>query len=167
MPQLIFASKGKLDGAVGKAAYWFLEKLRHSDASPGLHIEPIRDALYPRVRTGRVNDFWRAVLVRLQGNQGEDANYVYLGTYPHYEAIEIAKSARIGINPQTGIAEIIATGTDPSVVKARKPVVKAKPKPDDIDHTRFPLLETQGVSAPDLAGLGIDNEVAAAVLSAT
>lgn len=171
MPQIILGpSFGKLDGAVRKAAYAFLEKLQENDATPGLHIEPINGSADSRIRTGRVNEFWRALLVKIQG-QAAEAHYVYLGTYPHDEAISRAKTAVVRINPRNGIAELVeaASVVEPAVEKpvVQKPVVeKPRPKPDDVDHTTYPLLQTQGISLADLVDLGIDVEIANAAATA-
>ena len=56
---------GKLDPSVKKKAYVFLEKLSEDDTSPGLHIEPITNSADDKVRTGRVDQFYRAVLFRV------------------------------------------------------------------------------------------------------
>lgn len=82
----------------------FLQKLGESDATPGLHIEPINGSVDPNARTGRVNDFWRAVLFRVDPPGGE-VNYFYAGTWPHDEAIEKAKTLTLAINPVNGILE--------------------------------------------------------------
>src|SRR5699024_9393715 len=68
------------------------------------HIEPINGSVDSRVRTGRVTRFLRAVLVRLQG--GDDATYVYIGTYGHDEAIDYAKRIRLTMNPVNGVPEL-------------------------------------------------------------
>ncbi|ERG63194.1 hypothetical protein L332_01825 [Agrococcus pavilionensis RW1] len=83
----------------------FLMKLRADHKAPGLHIEPMRHAADPRARTGRVSQSLRAVLVRLEGAQG-DPTYCYLGTYEHDEAIDIARKVQLMINPITGVAEL-------------------------------------------------------------
>lgn len=83
----------------------FLVKLRADHKALGLHIEPIRQSADPRARTGRVNQSLRAVLVQLEGAQG-DPTYCYLGTYEHDEAIDIARKVQLTINPITGVAEL-------------------------------------------------------------
>src|SRR5918997_6600682 len=109
---------GALDSSVKKQAYAFLEKLSENDALPGLHIEPINGSADVRVRTGRVNDFFRAVLFKVQG-QGTNAHYVYLGVLPHDDAISFARKARLTVNPVNGIAElIIASEEQPAVASA-------------------------------------------------
>lgn len=169
MPQIILGPQfGKLDGSVRKAAFAFLEKLQENDANPGLHIEPINGAADSRVRTGRVNDFWRAVLVKIQG-QSVDAHYVYLGTYQHDEAIAYAKTAVVRINPKNGIAELVkADQVAVREVYEHVTEIKPKPTPDDVDLTAYPLLQTQGISLADLLDLGIDPETAeTAILAET
>ncbi|PFG18537.1 UvrD-helicase domain-containing protein [Serinibacter salmoneus] len=182
MPQIIMgpAEKSGLDGSVKKAAYSFLEKLREDDTVPGLHIEPIALSADPRVRTGRVNDFWRALLVKL--THGGATSYVYLGTYAHDDAIALAKTASVRINPINGIAEFIKVGDGAASAGGSVPVaqgaadqggpagpggaapsgttVPPKPAPEDRDTTAYPFLETQGVSVADLTGLGFTEAAA-------
>ena len=70
MPQIILGPQQhapKIEGSVRGKAYNFLEKLAENDALPGLHIEPLTKAADPRVRTGRVDSFWRAVMFKVQG----------------------------------------------------------------------------------------------------
>jgi superfamily I DNA/RNA helicase len=156
MPQIILGpSFGKLDGSVRKAAFAFLEKLQENDANPGLHIEPINGSADPRIRTGRVNDYWRALLVKVQG-QSEEAHYIYLGTYQHDDAIAYAKTAVVRINPRNSIAELVEADQviEPEIYE-RTTALPRKPKPDDVDTTTYPLLQTQGVSLADLLDLGI------------
>ncbi|PTU57878.1 DNA helicase UvrD [Sphaerisporangium cinnabarinum] len=170
MPQIILGpSFGKLDGAVRKAAYAFLEKLQESDTTPGLHIEPINGSADPRIRTGRVNDFWRALLVKIQG-QAAEAHYVYLGTYPHDEVIVRARTAVVRVNPRNGIAELVEAATVESSVAqstVEQRPERARPKPEDVDLTAYPLLETQGISVADLVDLGIDAATAETAVTVT
>src|SRR5690625_1810275 len=121
MPQIILgpSQTKKIDGSVKKAGYAFLEKLAEDDTRAGLHIEPIVGAADPRVRTGRVNDFYRAVLFKVQG-QGAEAHYVYLGILAHDDAIAFAKRARLTVNPVNGIAELVMA-SEPAEVPAAEP----------------------------------------------
>ncbi|ARD41349.1 3'-5' exonuclease [Actinomyces gaoshouyii] len=101
----------------------FLTKLSAGTTSAGLHVEPIRESVDRRVRTARVTDFYRAVLFELDGD-GQPV-YVIHGIWPHDEAIEIARSVTVGINPYNGIAQVFdvrdATGQDAHAVdKARR-----------------------------------------------
>src|SRR5699024_6137704 len=105
MPQLIMM-KGTpaIDGSAKRAVQSFFEKLTRDDTAPGTHIQPINRALDPRGRTGRVDKFYRAVLIRLQG--GQDATCVYAGTFAHDDAIDYAKRLRLTRNPINGLPEL-------------------------------------------------------------
>ena len=105
MPLLIWSKvDDKLDPSMKKKAYAFLEKLSLNDALPGLHIEPIKGAIDPRVRTGRVDDNFRTVLFKIEGTA--TATYVVHGTWPHDKANYIAQRVRLSMNPINGVPEV-------------------------------------------------------------
>lgn len=107
MPTIIFdknAFKCKMDGSIKGKVLAFLEKLTESDANPSLHIEPMQQMADSRVRTGRVDKFWRAVLFKLEGD-GE-SHYLFVGAWPHDDAIAKARSITLTINPINGQAMI-------------------------------------------------------------
>ncbi|MBT0566083.1 3'-5' exonuclease [Williamsia sp. CHRR-6] len=151
----------QIDGSVKSKAYKFLEKLAENDTLPGLHIEPINNSIDPRVRTGRVDDFWRAVVFKVQGRE-QDAIYVYLGVWPHDAAIEFARKARLEVNPVNGIAELLLSDTPvvaapPSFVAASEPASPAEP-----------LFARLGLGVDALVGeLGLDAEVAELAVECT
>lgn len=177
MPQIIMgpSQTGALDSSVKKQAYAFLEKLSDNDALPGLHIEPINGAIDDRVRTGRVNDFYRAVLFKVQGH-GAAAHYVYLGVLAHDDAIAFAKKARLTVNPVNGIAELIIAGEDqlaedvvpPADVALPVAVTPEAPR-ELITPPPLPaLLPAFGIDEDALVKqLGIDEALAHAALAAT
>lgn len=119
--------KDKLDGSVRKAEMDFLAKLQENDAAPGLHIEPIQNAQDGRVRTGRVNDMWRAVLFKLPLEN--DTHYIYWGIWPHDKAIEKAKNSVLRVNPVFGFMEVIEE-TAPPAPAPTPPATSEKPIPD-------------------------------------
>ena len=82
----------------------FINKLATMSGSSGLHLEHIHRAKDRRVRTARVTEFYRAVLFEL--NAGDEVVYVVHGVWPHDEAIRIAESVTVGINPRNGITEV-------------------------------------------------------------
>ena len=96
----------------------FLSKLQKDDKTLGLHIEPITNSKDPRVRTGRVDQFWRAMLFRFDPPSGEPV-YVYAGTWPHDDAIEKARRTVAKQNPVNslvaftevldGLPEVVST----------------------------------------------------------
>ncbi|WFP17193.1 3'-5' exonuclease [Citricoccus muralis] len=101
---ILASRKNKLDGSVERAVFKFLHKLQLDDTVPGLHIEPMVKARDRRARTGRVNDQWRAVLFKLESKQ--DSHYVYIGTFPHDEAIRIARTHELKMNTVLGVPEV-------------------------------------------------------------
>lgn len=145
----------EIDGSVRGNAYKFLAKLAENDALPGLHIEPLANAIDPRVRTGRVNDFWRAVLFKVQGHEDE-AIYVYLGVWPHDDAADFAVKARLQVNPVNGIAELLLSDTPLAPLKLED---RAEPLPPA--EPTEPLFVRLGLTLHDLVSeLGLDQEVA-------
>lgn len=129
MPTIILSSamaKDRLDATVKKKAYAFLEKLRDDDALPGLNVEEIKGSRDSRVRTGRVDDNYRAVLFKLKDTQ--EPVYVIHGIWPHDEANGIAEKVTLRMNPVNGVPEIrlvlneamksIATGASPVATAA-------------------------------------------------
>ena len=161
MPHIIY-SQGmpKLDGGLKQAAWSFFEKLSENDASPGLHIEPINGVVDDRVRTGRVNLNFRAVLFKLV-HDGE-TTYVLHGIWPHDDAIEVARRSRLTVNPVNGVAEVTeVTGAQASDVSA-----VAAPTPES-DKPALGYFEGLGFLLTDLTeGLGIAEDVARRALKA-
>jgi len=157
VPQIILGPQQhapQIDGSVRGRAYNFLAKLAEDDTLPGLHIEPIVHAVDLRVRTGRVDDFWRAVLFKVQG-QEQEAIYVYLGVWPHDAASDFAMKAQLKVNPVNGIAELLLTDA-PKIFTAPGYAAKA------VDAmSAEPLFTRLGLTLRALVGeLGLDNEVA-------
>lgn len=162
MPTIVMAKvKGKIDPSVGKKAYAFLEKLSDNDTTPGLHIEPIANSADPRVRTGRVDQFYRAVLFKLVA--GGTTTYVFLGIWPHDDAIAKAKAAVLSVNPVNGVTEV-------RLVEAAAPApVAAPPAPSEpaAGAPPVPVLVHHGVTREGLVDvLGIEPALAARALSA-
>ncbi|WP_316668288.1 3'-5' exonuclease [uncultured Propionibacterium sp.] len=93
----------KLEKSLKQKAYTFLEKLGKDDSISGLHIERIERAVDPRVRTGRVDRQYRAVLFRLDSRGRR--YYVLHGIYNHGEAIGIALRTRLSLNPVNGMPD--------------------------------------------------------------
>lgn len=103
----------RLDNSLKQKAYTFLEKLGKDDSTSGLHIEPIERAADPRVRTGRVDRKYRAVLFRLDADGKR--YYVLHGIYNYDDAIDIALRTRLSLNPVNGMPDFdTAERTDPA-----------------------------------------------------
>lgn len=100
----IHKNVSKIEKSIRAKLMDFLMKLDADETSPGLHIEPIRNSADRRFRTGRVDKFWRAVLFKLSGKTG--SSWVIYGVYPHDDAIKLAASLKLDVNPTNGVTEI-------------------------------------------------------------
>ena len=161
MPTIIMSKPAsKLEPSLKKKAYAFLEKLAEDDTSLGLHIEPIAHSADDKVRTGRVDQSFRAVLFRIPG-KGEPA-YVFYGIWPHDDAIAVAKKTRLTWNPVNGVTELTTVAPEPDVMYPAAPSAPAAPAP-----APKPLLVSLGLDRKTLVDvLGIDETLAARALAA-
>ena len=175
MPYIVMTpSVNKLEPAVKKKAFAFLEKLGENDALPGLHIERIQDVVDERVRTGRVDSFYRAVLFKVQGS-GDEAHYVFTGIWPHDEAIEVARKTRLTINPVNGVAELIREAEQTAPPASHRPAVSVAPAaPEEADPVDFAasaasssFLGSRGYLEQELVeDLGLEPTIAARAMEA-
>lgn len=107
VPTIIWSkssAKDKLEPSMKKKAFAFFEKLSEDDTLPGLNIEEITGSQDKRVRTGRVDDNFRAVLFKLK--QTDEPVYVIHGIWPHDRANTIAEQVTLGLNPVNGMPEV-------------------------------------------------------------
>ena len=167
MPTIIMSKPAsKLEPSLKKKAYAFLEKLGEDDTSAGLHIEPISHSADDKVRTGRVDQSYRAVLFRVP-SKGEPM-YVFYGIWPHDEAIAVAKKTRLTVNPVNGVTEIITVAEAPPLLQPVPPVPPMAPaQPVTAPAAPVPLLVSLGLDHKALVDvLGIDESLAARALAA-
>ena len=156
-------SKGmsKLDGSIRRKVYDFFEKLNIDDTSPKLHIEPMKAAIDPRARTGRVDLHYRAVLFKIDDGSGTPT-YIYMGTYNHDEAIKLAETATLRVNPINGTLE--------ALIGQSAPVERAEPSPvasRTAVKEQPSFLAGVGYKLEDLTdGLGIDPKLAVRAMAA-
>lgn len=156
MPQIVLGDMNDIDGSIQKKVFAFLQKLMLSHESSGLHIEPMANSVDSRARTGRIDNFWRAVLFEIT-DPHRDRLFVFVGAYAHDKAIEIARTRRLTINPRNGIAEISHVAAPAEQVAAQMPApLTATPDPR--------TLRSRGFSVDDLTELGIDAAFATGAL---
>lgn len=162
MANLVIASNSKamskMDGSVKNKVYDFFEKLTADDTAPGLHIEPLKTAIDPRVRTGRVDQNYRAVLFRIDDKSNE-RTYIYMGTWAHDEANKKAERATLRVNPINGTLEALIGEPAEAAVESHvaEPVVEST----------VSYLASVGYTTEDLTErLGISAAVAARVMAA-
>jgi len=160
MPLLVMANmQQKLEKVVQLKLFAFMAKLQTDDTLPGLHIEPMVNAADQRARTGRVDQGLRAVLYKIEVPSGP-TTYVCAGVYEHDEAIKIAKSQILRVNPVNGVTELIAAPAP--VVPAPQDAWTAPKQPTASPHA---FLEQFGYTIDDLtSSLGFDVETAERLL---
>ncbi|MBU8827095.1 3'-5' exonuclease [Mycolicibacterium goodii] len=164
MANLVIASNSKgmskLDGSIKNKVYDFFEKLAADDTQPSLHIEPLHAAIDPRVRTGRVDLHYRAVLFRVD-DKSSGPTYIYMGTWGHDDAIKLAERATLRVNPINGTLEGLIGDSAPAE-PVREPAV-ALPSPKPV----LSYLAGVGYTLADLTErLGIDPELAVKAMEA-
>lgn len=151
MPNLVIASNNKamprLDGSIRHKVYDFFEKLNADDTSASLHIEPLNAAVDERVRTARVDLQFRAILFKVEDKTG-NVTYLYMGTWPHDEAIKLAERSTLRVNPINGVLEGIIGELDGNADRNKRVVVQ---DPNgDLDRA----LKSHNESPPFLASIG-------------
>lgn len=175
MAGIFFGKQKKIDKSIKAKAYTFMEKLQTDDTAPGLHIEPIVGAQDSRVRTGRVDDNFRAVMFKVTAEGS--VTYVMHGFWKHDVANRIAESVMLTVNPLTGIAEI-KTSVDSEALEAAAEASagatagSSTPTPTPTATSTQPevtagpgLLEHYGLDAEKLIKLGLDEEFARAAMT--
>lgn len=189
MAQVIISSipglANDLDGSVRSKAYAFLGKLGENHKAPGLNVERIVGSADRRVRTGRVDKFWRAVLFEIP-HKGKDPWFVYAGTFPHDDAIEIAKRVTLHENPVQGVAELSLgsptkepAGKQPDwseaswaqpenwMKDADKPTgEEPAPKETPASGPTYAVMGSRGLGVEDLVGLGLQRAFAEKAVAA-
>ncbi|GAA3290510.1 3'-5' exonuclease [Arthrobacter citreus] len=160
--------KDKIDGSMRAKVYAFFEKLQKDDTAPGLHIEPMHNPADPRVRTGRIDLNYRAVLFKV--SLESMPHYFYYGSWPHDQAIEIARSSVLAVNPVNGVLEVLrkSAPVEPQapVEKDEIPSVPYPEEPQAVQDWSNPLQES-GVDPADLVSrLGLDEDLVRAAYGA-
>ena len=108
----------------------------------GLHLEKITAARDDRVRTIRIDKYWRGVV--LAPTSGD--RYVLLRVLGHDEAVEWARRRTFSVNEVSGVLEV-------RDVAALEELTAAAPTPD------APRRLFDGVRDADLRKLGVDDQV--------
>lgn len=175
MPTIVMAKQERpLEPVMKKKAFAFLEKLSNDDTQLGLHIEPIVNAADARVRTGRVDQGYRAVLFKVT-TEGT-TTYVFHGIWPHDEANRVAERTVLKVNPISGIAEIrtvepapTAPQQDDANAGVPKFETRVSPLPTVLEPTPAAeaLFSAYGTTAQQLIELGMDEGFAASAMAIT
>ncbi|BCB82962.1 UvrD-helicase domain-containing protein [Phytohabitans suffuscus] len=121
-----------VDAAIGKFA-------EHTHA--GLHLERLAGARDPHIRTIRVDQFYRGVVLCLGGDR-----YALLDVLPHEDAIAFAVSRRFTVNQVLGVLEM---RDQAGIEEFAGNELPQRPSAALFDH----------VSVADFARLGVDEDL--------
>ncbi|MFJ9841634.1 UvrD-helicase domain-containing protein [Kitasatospora sp. NPDC101155] len=95
-----------LDGQVQAQVLQFIMKMQRDPDANGLNLKPPKGAQDKRVRTARINDNFRAVLMHYA-----DRIYYLVAVLPHDDAYTLASNIIFDINKVTGGVELINLAT--------------------------------------------------------
>src|SRR5699024_12781755 len=102
LSDLLQRSQARLDGSIKSRVLDFIVKLQHDPGSPGLRLKTPQGVDDKRIKVGRVNDDYRAVVIELPDSGG----YVLAAVRSLDDAYEYAASLRYGVNEVTGAYEV-------------------------------------------------------------
>ncbi|MFH9426202.1 UvrD-helicase domain-containing protein [Streptomyces sp. NPDC017529] len=106
MADVFGKSYDALDGSVQPQVLQFIMKMQRDPDSNGLNLKPPKGAKDKRVRTARVTDNYRAVLMHYA-----DRIYYLVAVLPHDDAYDFAANILFDINKVTGGIELINLGS--------------------------------------------------------
>ncbi|NVI87782.1 UvrD-helicase domain-containing protein [Actinomadura sp. BRA 177] len=149
MPQLAIAKEflaeyANLEKPVRRAVQESIDKFSHHTQA-GLHLEKLRGGADPRIRTIRIDRFWRGVVLAPESGD----IYCLLHVLPHDEAIAYATSRRFTVNQVLGVLEVRDEKQLQTMSETLEMAAGATPSPRLFDH----------VKDSQLRWLGIDDQV--------
>ena len=137
------AEYAKLEKGVQSAVEVAMAKFaEHTHA--GLHLEKLQHGRDDRIRTIRVDQFWRGVV--LAPDNGD--TYCLITVLPHDKAIAYATGRRFSVNQALGVLEV----RDEEAIQQLQPSLQAITKPEE----KRLFAE---VSDADLSRLGVDAQI--------
>ncbi len=134
---------GKLERVIQEkvhAAFAKFEQATHA----GVHLEKINNVRDARLRSIRIDQSWRGVVLAPESGD----SYTLLKVLPHDDAYDWACRRRVSVNRATGVIEV----RDVAAIEERLPQLT-----EDAKASPSRLLD--GVSDADLGRLGIDEQV--------
>ncbi|RDI24042.1 UvrD-like helicase family protein [Rhodococcus sp. AG1013] len=143
MHDLFDSSYDRLEGSVKQRVVDFIMKIQRDPEAPGLDFKIPKLAQNNRVRTARVTDHYRAVLVAAGEDDGTSILYL-VAVKKHDAAYDYASKLTLQVNAKTGAAELFdAIALEEAVGKARsaeaaepsaKPIIPAKVRQKDLER---------------------------------
>ncbi|WJY50061.1 AAA family ATPase [Streptomyces chengbuensis] len=150
MADVFGKSYDALDGSVQPLVLQFIMKMQRDPDSNGLNLKPPKGAKDKRVRTARVTDNYRAVLMHYA-----DRIYYLVAVLPHDDAYDFAANILFDINKVTGGIELINLGSLYGTLSGQ-----TKSADSTVD-TKPALFE--GVSDADFERLGVHSSIVPAL----
>ena len=147
LSDLFQRSQARLDGSIKSRVLDFIVKLQHDPGSPGLRLKTPQGVDDKRIKVGRVNDDYRAVVIELPDSGG----YVLAAVRSHDDAYEYAASLRYGVNEVTGAYEV----ADQAATWRALDAADAEPV---TDQSPGPVLA--GIKASTLTTFGVPQDIA-------
>lgn len=152
MHDLFENSYNDLDGSIKGRVLSFMVKLQQDPDATGLDFKRPKGAANKHVRTARVNDNYRAVLVNA-GADDDNSTLWLVAVKKHDDAYKFAENLTLQVNQKTGAAELYdPIALDEALDSARADTASAV----DIE----PLMPA-AVSQSDLERFGVATDVAA------
>ncbi|MBT0774292.1 AAA family ATPase [Kineosporia sp. J2-2] len=132
-------------------------------ADKGLHLEQVKNAADPRMRTIRITDFWRGVVLAPDPDtkDGQAGTFLLVDVVPHDEAYAKAKKLLFSVNSATLGLEVRDVTVIDQLTKSME-IIETPPAPDRTPPPVLPRLFA-GVSDNDMQRLGVDEQVLQAV----
>ncbi|KHO22982.1 UvrD-helicase domain-containing protein [Mycolicibacterium setense] len=151
MHDLFENSYNDLDGSVKGRVLSFMVKLQQDPNGTGLDFKHPKGAASKHVRTARVNDHYRAVLVNA-GADDDNSTLWLVAVKKHDAAYKFAETLTLQVNQKTGAAELF----DPIALGEALDHARAEPPASAGSEPVMPST----VSQADLERFGVAPEVA-------
>jgi superfamily I DNA/RNA helicase/mRNA-degrading endonuclease RelE of RelBE toxin-antitoxin system len=152
MHDLFENSYADLDGSVRSRVLSFMVKLQQDPDATGLDFKRPKGAASKHVRTARVNDNYRAVLVNA-GADDDNSTLWLVAVKKHDDAYKFAETLTLQVNEKTGAAELY----DPIALGEALDNARA----DSISSVGSDPMMPASVSQADLERFGLTPDVAA------
>ena len=158
MHDLFENSYNELDGSVRSRVLSFMVKLQQDPDATGLDFKRPKGAVSKHVRTARVNDNYRAVLVNA-GADDDNSTLWLVAVKKHDDAYKFAETLTLQVNEKTGAAELY----DPVALGEALDNARADSSSSDGADPLMPAA----VSQADLERFGLAPDVAAELKQVT
>ncbi len=109
----------------------FMDKFRTNPQSPGINYEKIHDAFDPNIRSVRIDDTYRGIVIR----QAKTGVYLLLWVDHHDKAYQWASRKRCKVNSTTGTVQLFDVSE--TVVEIEREVIKEPPLFDSVTDVQL------------------------------